>query len=156
MIKLKFLTFLFTCIFISVGCKTRLNRMSNYYSLKANYLQTDTKGLYYFKITSSGSTLSEFKKNTKILILKQLIYEGFVQNDIKVNPLLDNSEQQRKFKSNEYKYLSQLGNSNGLIKQIDINKMIKLEEARLYQLSAILAIDKIKLDLETKKLLQGF
>jgi hypothetical protein len=69
--------------------------MSNYYSLKASYSQTDTDGLYYFKVTSSGSTLSEFKKNTRILILKQLLYEGFVNKDIKVNPLLVNSELQK-------------------------------------------------------------
>ena len=156
MIKLKFLTFLFTCIFISVGCKTRLNRMSNYHSLNASYLKTDTDVLYYFNVTSSGSTRSEFKNSTKIFILKQLLYEGFLQNGIKVSPLLIDSELQEKFKSKEFKYLIQLSNSIGLIKQIDINKKIKLEEAQLYQLSTILAIDKIKLDLETKKLLQGF
>jgi hypothetical protein len=130
--------------------------MSNYYTLNASYLKTDTDGLYYFNVTSSGSTRSEFKNSTKIFILKQLLYEGFLQNGIKVSPLLIDSELQEKFKSKEFKYLIQLSNSIGLIKQIDINKKIKLEEAQLYQLSTILAIDKIKLDLETKKLLQGF
>jgi hypothetical protein len=130
--------------------------MSNYYTLNASYLKTDTDGLYYFNVTSSGFTRNEFKNRTKIYILKQLLYEGFLQNGIKVSPLLIDSELQEKFKSKESKYLIQLSNSIGLIKQIDINKKIKLEEVQLYQLSAILAIDKIKLDLETKKLLQGF
>jgi hypothetical protein len=102
--------------------------MSNYYSLNASYLKTDTDGLYYFNVTSSGSTRSEFKNSTKIFILKQLLYEGFLQNGIKVSPLLIDSELQEKFKSKEFKYLSQLSNSIGLIKQIDINKKIKLEK----------------------------
>jgi hypothetical protein len=49
-----------------------------------------------------------------------------------------------------------LSNLNGLIKQIDIKKSIRQEEIQLYQISATLKVDIIKLDLETRKILQRF
>lgn len=153
--RINFLAFLFVLSSLLAGCSSKLTVMSNFYSLKSSYLRSDDKGLDYFTVSSSGSTMSEFQENSKPFILKQLIYEGFIQNGVVVAPVLSQPQLQQKFKARETAFLNRLLNSNGLIKQLNLDKGRSVEGGQLYQLTSTLLIDRTKLELELKQLMNN-
>ena len=150
MCKPKFFALFVLLIGFSAACTSSLNLMSNYYSFKTSYSQSDPTGFDYFKVSSSGSTLGEFRTNSKAVILRQLIYEGFVRQGVKVNPILTSIELQERFRANENEYLNRLIRRDDLIEPFTISKGRKLDGGNLYQAEATLVIDRDKLEVAVR------
>ncbi len=133
--------------------QSKSGTMSKYYSLKVSYLQTDEQGMDFFSVSSSGSTLSEFRSNAKAFILKKLIYEGFVRKDALVDPIADHLDLQQQFKENEAKYLTPLIRKVDLVKEVAFDKGRKHDDEKLYRPVITLMVNRALLELEVKRLL---
>ncbi len=154
--KLNRVTFLVLLMLFSgllLKGQSKLNLMSNYYSIQSSYLETNQEGMDFFSVSSSGSTISEFRSNAKVFILKRLIYEGFMRKDVMVEPIANKLDLQQKFKANEADFLKRLLNKNGLIKEVAFDKGKKNIDEQLYQPVIKLMVDRDQIEMEFRNLL---